>query len=212
MFTYNLPFFTSPSTVGLLRGLRVHRVLFHIAAARVRPVLHVLVGVPADFVRGAERWPGRRCGDERAKRRLPGAGDVRAVPAILRLLRVIRLHSDLLALDHLPVVHPVRLRGHRAGHILVRAREAQVPPGILPLPFAKHNARRAGHGRRQLYTGHRCLDRYIHSFAHCGVRFLELEIALVAINGANLCVSSNVICRPPAPAPVYTIPCRQLSL
>lgn len=60
---------------------------------------------------------------------IPRAGDVGAVPAVQRLLRVVRRDPGVLAVDHLPLLHPLRVRGHGARHILLRQGEAKVSSG-----------------------------------------------------------------------------------
>lgn len=63
------------------------------------------------------------------ERSVPGTCDVRPVPPVLRLLRQLRRHPRLLAVDHVPQLHPVRLRGHGPGHLQLWSWEAQVLSG-----------------------------------------------------------------------------------
>lgn len=92
----------------LLRVLRFDRLLLHVATTRVVPVRHVPGLVFAHLVRGAKCRSRRRCCNERAERCLPGPGHVRTIPALLRLLRVLRCHSDLPTVDHLSILHSLR--------------------------------------------------------------------------------------------------------
>uniref|UniRef100_A0A2M4C688 Putative secreted protein n=1 Tax=Anopheles marajoara TaxID=58244 RepID=A0A2M4C688_9DIPT len=125
------------------------------------PVCHVPWLVFAHLVRSAERRSCGWCCDERPKRSVPGTSHVCPIPAVLRLLRLVRRHSNLSAMDHVPLLHPLRVRGYCPGHLLVRPRKAQVPPGVLSLQVAQHHAGGAGHVGRQLYARHRCPDHHL---------------------------------------------------
>lgn len=103
-------------------------------------------------VRGPERRPGRRCcherpGNEQIKqiptetqrniffleRRFPRPRHVCPIPALLGLLRVLRRNPRLPPLDHVSVLHPVRLRGHGTRDVRLREGEAEMFPSLLSL-------------------------------------------------------------------------------
>lgn len=69
------------------------------------------------------------------ERSVPGTCDVRPVPSVLRLLRQLRRHPRLFAVDHVPQLHPVRLRGHGSSHLQLWSWEAQVLPGTGSILF-----------------------------------------------------------------------------
>lgn len=121
-----------PSGYFLCR-LRGHRVLLHQPADGVVPVHDVPLLLPADFLCRAECRTCRGCCDECAEWCFLGARHVRALPALLRLLRELRRDSGVPAMDHVPVLHPIRIRGHCLGHLRLWTGETKVLPDLLPL-------------------------------------------------------------------------------
>lgn len=165
-----------------LRILRIDRVLFHVATTRVVPFRHVPGFLFADFVRGPERRSGGRRCHERPERCVPSSSDVCSIPAVLRILRIVRRHSDLSAVDHLPVLHPVWVRGNCPGHLLVRSRKAQVSPGVLSFQIADDYSRGAGHARRQLHSGHCSSSHHLCGAESCRIPVPAMEAQNYQIN------------------------------
>lgn len=155
--------------------LRVYSLLFHVATARMVPFRNVPGFLFADFVCSSECRSGGWSCYERSKRRVPGSGDVRPIPAVLRILRIVRRHSNLSAMDHLPVLHPVWVRGNCLGHLLVRSRKAQVPPGVLSLQIAHDYSRGAGHARCQLHPGYCSPSRHLRGAESCRIPIPAME-------------------------------------
>lgn len=81
---------------GVLRILRLDRLLLHVPTARVVPFCHVPWFLFTDFICSTKCRSSRGCRYERTKRCIFGPGHVRTVPAVLRLLRFVRRHSHLL--------------------------------------------------------------------------------------------------------------------
>lgn len=173
LLTFDTPALFIPGY--FLRRLRGHRVLLHEPADGVVPVPDVPLLLPPDFLCRAECGPGRGCGYERAERSILSARHVRSLPALLRFLRELRRDSGLPAVDHLPVVHPIRIRGHCLGHLRLWTRETKVLPDLLPLQVARDDSGGAGHVGRELYSGHCCLDHNLLGVAHYGLLVLALE-------------------------------------
>lgn len=86
-------------------------------------VLHVLGHLSTDIFRRAISGSRSRRGDERAERRVFGAGDVGAFPSFLRVLRQLRCDPGLSTVDHVPQLHQIRLRGYRFDHLRLWSRE-----------------------------------------------------------------------------------------
>lgn len=73
--------------VGILLCISHHRVLSNQSTDGPYEVCFVLGHLSTDLLRRAISGPRRRRRDERAERRVPSAGDVSAVPPLLRVLR-----------------------------------------------------------------------------------------------------------------------------
>lgn len=110
----------------ILCAVRDDSILHDEPTGRGFPVLDVPGNLSPDILRGSVGGSGRGSSHERPKWRIFGPSHVRAFPPVLRILRQLRRHTGLPQMDHLPQLHPVRLRGHGAGHLLLRPTEAQV--------------------------------------------------------------------------------------
>lgn len=171
----------------LLR-VRGHCVLLHGTTDGVVPVLHVPVVLPAHLLRGAKCGSGCGSRNERPEWCLLGPCHVRALPPVLRILRQLRCDTRVPALDHIPVLHPLRIRGHRFGHLWLWPGEAEVLPDVLPLQVPHDDTGGAGHAGRQLYIGHCCPDHNLLGPANHRLPVLALEDSDGEISGRNLVV------------------------
>lgn len=124
-------FFLFP--VDILLNVSLHRVLPHQSTGRSSAIQHVLGHLSVDLVRRAVSGSRRRCCDERAERRVPGAGDVGTVPSFLRVLRQLRRDSGLPKMDHLSQLHQIRLRRNRTDYLRLRSGKAEVFSGKIDM-------------------------------------------------------------------------------
>jgi len=79
------------------------------------------------------------------ERCVPRASYVRSIPVVLRFLRQLRRHPGVSAVDNVPLVHPLRLRGNGSRHLQLWTRETQVLPDVLPLQIARYHVGGARH-------------------------------------------------------------------
>lgn len=135
--------------------LRIYSILLYVTAMGAFPFHYVLIGLPFDFFRGSICWPGRwRC-YECSKRCFPRTCYVGTIPALLWILRILRRDSSLLTLDHVSIIHPLRFRGYRTGHLWLRPWETEMLPNILSFQVAHNYIGGTGHGQREFHTWYR---------------------------------------------------------
>lgn len=145
-------------------------------------LLYVCGRLFVDFICCAKCWSRGWCCNECTKWCILGTSNVRTIPAILRILRLIRCHSNLFALDHLPVIHSIWFRGNRIGNILIWTRKIVMPSNILPFPITKNHTSRIGYGARKFHTWYCCVSHNFLGAACLCIHFLKLETSIIAIN------------------------------
>lgn len=74
-------------SVDILYFIRLNRILFYITTVGMVPVLHVPERMFAHIICGPKCWLGRRCSNERTKRRIFGTSYVGTILTVFRFLR-----------------------------------------------------------------------------------------------------------------------------
>lgn len=156
--------------------LRVNRLLLHISADGAFPVWNVLDRVLANFVCRPKCWPRGRSCNERSERCVLSARHVSSIPSLLRILRFLRRHSDLLAMDHVFVLHPLWIWSYSFGNVRIWTREAQVLPNILSLQVTNNDVGGTRYAQKWYYARHCCLDRYLCHLKNRCFLVLEMEV------------------------------------
>lgn len=126
---------------------------------------------------------------------LPRPGNVGSVPAVLRLFRVVRCNSNLPAVDHLSVVHKIRIWGDCAGHLRIRTHKAAMLPSVLSLQEPRHHPPRTGHGGVGHQNWHHCTCGDLHRSPSRRVLVLALEIEEATLNSTIIITFSLSVSR-----------------
>lgn len=109
--------------VDLLYFLRIYRILFNIATSGMVKILYVFGSLFTCFICWTKYWFCDWCYNECTKWSIFGISNFRNISPMFRILCTIWCHSNLFALDNIPVKCSVWIRRNCIGNILIWSRK-----------------------------------------------------------------------------------------
>lgn len=115
----------------LLCNLRFNRLLLYITTDGMVPFLLIFGSMFVSVICRTKCRSRSWCRNECPKWCFPCTCNVCTVLTLLRLLRLIRCNSRVFTMDHISVLHPIRIRGHSISNLLIWTRKIKMFPDIL---------------------------------------------------------------------------------